>query len=97
MPPDQAIVRLGTGSAPLVTASTPISVVHGIPAKELVMTATFFALFQVDICNMYFSKAADVPFAYLTLGWFVVFLFEMLMNFVMGIDYGANPGLGKLT
>ena len=36
----------------------------------VVMTATFFALFQVDICNMYFSKQADVPFAYLTLGWF---------------------------
>ena len=63
----------------------------------VVMTATFFALFQVDICNMYFSKAADVPFAYLTLGWFVVFLFEMTMNFVMGIDYGANEGLNKLT
>ncbi len=63
----------------------------------VVMTATFFALFQVDICNMYFSKQADVPFAYLTLGWFVVFLFEMTMNFVMGIDYGANPGLQKLT
>jgi hypothetical protein len=63
----------------------------------VVMTATFFALFQVDICNMYFSKQADVPFAYLTLGWFVVFLFEMTMNFVMGIDYGANPGAGKFT
>ena len=63
----------------------------------VVMTATFFALFQVDICNMYFSKQADVPFAYLTLGWFVVFLFEMTMNFVMGIVYGANPGIQKLT
>ena len=63
----------------------------------VVMTATFFALFQVDICNMYFSKKADVPFGYMTLGWFVVFLFEMAMNFIMGLDYGANPGCKKIT
>lgn len=63
----------------------------------VVMTATFFALFQADICTMYFGKRADLPFAYLTLGWFVVFLFEMAMNFIMGIDYGANPGIKKLT
>ena len=63
----------------------------------VVMTATFFALFQVDICNMYFSKQADIAFGYMTLGWFVVFLFEMSMNFIMGLDYGANPGLKKFT
>jgi len=63
----------------------------------LVMTATFFALFQVDVCAMYFSKRADKPLGYLTLGWFIVFCFEMLMNFVFSIDYGANKGLNKIT
>ena len=63
----------------------------------VVMTATFYALFQVDICAMYFSKRADGPLGYLTLGWFMVFCFEMAMNFVMGIDYGGNKGCDKFT
>jgi class 3 adenylate cyclase len=61
------------------------------------MTATFFALFQVDICTMYFGKVSDKPLAYITLGVLLVFCFETSLNFVLKIDYGANSGLDKFT
>ena len=57
----------------------------------IVMSATFLALFQVDICQMYFSKRADIALAYVTFGVFIIFFFEMVLNFVLKIDYGANP------
>eukprot|EP01047_Picozoa_sp_COSAG01_P063093 COSAG01_NODE_8122_length_2913_cov_2.868870_1_plen_148_part_00 len=63
----------------------------------LIMTATFYALFQADLCVMYFSKKADPALGYLALGWFIVFMFEMLLNFALGIDYGAKSGLDKFT
>ena len=63
----------------------------------LVMTATFYALFQADLCVMYFSKQADPAVGYMALGWFVVFMFEMGLNFALGLDYGANKGLDKFT
>jgi len=63
----------------------------------LLMTATFWALFQADICTMYFSKAADPALGYIALGWFLVFSFEMTLNFALGLDYGANKGCDKFT
>jgi class 3 adenylate cyclase len=63
----------------------------------LIMTATFYALFQADLCIMYFSKKADPVVGYLALGWFVVFMFEMCLNFALGIDYGAKSGCQKFT
>lgn len=63
----------------------------------LIMTATFYALFQADLCVMYFSKKADPALGYLALGWFIVFMFEMFLNFALGIDYGAKSGLDKFT
>ena len=63
----------------------------------LLMTATFWALFQTDVCTMYFSKEVDPAVAYISLGWFIVFMFEMFLNFALGLDYGANKGLGKFT
>lgn len=56
----------------------------------LTMTATFYALFQADVCQMFFSKRVDVPLAYLTLFWFFIFLFDMILNFVLKIDYGSK-------
>ena len=61
----------------------------------LIMTATLFALFQVDICIMYFGKVADKPIAYITLAVFIIFFFEMSLAFILKIDYGANPGCMK--
>jgi class 3 adenylate cyclase len=63
----------------------------------LLMTATFWALFQADVCTMYFSKLVDPAVAYISLGWFIVFMFEMFLNFALGLDYGANKGLNKIT
>jgi len=63
----------------------------------LVMTATFFALFQQDVCQMFAAKNKDAPLAYITLGWFCIFLFEIILNFVLKIDYGAEPGAKKFT
>ena len=60
-------------------------------------TATFFALFQVDICTMYFGKQMDVPLAYITLAVFCVFAVEMSLNFILKIDYGGLPGKEKIT
>lgn len=57
----------------------------------LVMTATFLALFQADLCTIYFGKRADKPLALITFTVFLIFAFEMVMNFVLKIDYGALP------
>ena len=63
----------------------------------MVATATFFALFQVDICTMYFGKQLDVPLAYITFAVFAVFFVEMSLNFILKIDYGGLPGMQKFT
>ena len=65
--------------------------------STLVATATFFALFQVDVCTMYFGKREDKPLAYITLAVFIVFFVEMSLNFILKIDYGALPGKEKFT
>eukprot|EP01050_Picozoa_sp_SAG11_P026954 SAG11_NODE_6645_length_1274_cov_1.786383_1_plen_176_part_10 len=57
----------------------------------IVTTATFLALFQVDICQMYFSKQVDRPLAMITLSVFLIFAIEMTLNFMLKIDYGALP------
>jgi len=61
----------------------------------LTMTATFYALFQADVCQMYFSKRVDEPIAWITLFWFFIFMFDMSLNFILKIDYGAIPGPAK--
>eukprot|EP01052_Picozoa_sp_SAG31_P013581 SAG31_NODE_819_length_11811_cov_3.315488_11_plen_838_part_00 len=57
----------------------------------IVMTATFLALFQTDICILYFGKRFDKALALIALAVFVIFAFEMTMNFALKIDYGAIP------
>ena len=42
-------------------------------------------------------KEFDIAIAVVTLFSFVMFLFEIVMNFVVARDYGGNPGLGKIT
>ena len=65
--------------------------------STIVMTATFFALFQVDICVMYFGKQQDMPLAYITLATFCVFATELACTLILKIDYGALPGFQKFT
>eukprot|EP01051_Picozoa_sp_SAG22_P003070 SAG22_NODE_144_length_17700_cov_21.959207_16_plen_306_part_00 len=64
---------------------------------RLVIFATFWAIFAPDIQTVGMPKDFDVPMAVVTLGCFLLFLFEMLMNFVVARDYGGNPGIHKFT
>jgi len=63
----------------------------------VVMTATFYALFQVDLCQYFFSYRADKPLAFITFGVFIVFCFETSLNFILKLDYGANDGFRKFS
>ena len=58
---------------------------------------TFWALFAPDLIQVLLPKEADKPCAVVTLLGFIVFFFEIILNFVLKRDYGGKPGLSKLT
>lgn len=58
---------------------------------------TFEALFAPDLLQVMLPKEFDIPVAILTLCGFIVFSAEIVLNFWVKRDYGANRGADRFT